>query len=265
MGYTKIIQSGDLIEKYEYERNPPVHLPRDNKRGRVAPFGYDQLTEEERADRLHKRRVSSVNRCRQSFFRLVRANLSKTPPIMLAFTMLDILDLRISYACFHAFGQRLRRAFGKDIAWIAVPEFQERGAVHFHVLMWNLPYEIAKTETEGSTRRIQNLWRAGYVDCIQTDGSPKLATYLAKYMSKAMSDSRLLGKKSYSASRNVLRPVSLNTPTTIDLACEVWGIDGSTQPIYEREYYTKWMGKCRHRNYSLQDMTETEERVTISP
>ncbi len=263
MGYTKVIQSGDLIERYDYELSPPVRVPKNPKRGRVAPFGYDQLTEEERADRILKRRVSSINRCRQSFFRLVRANLSKPPPVLLTLTMLDILDLRASYACFHKFGQRLRRIVGKDLAWIAVPEFQKRNAVHFHVLMWNFPYDLA--QTEGSTRRIQNLWRAGYVDCVQTDGSPKLATYLAKYMSKAMSDPRLLGKKSYSASRNVLRPVSFNTPATVDLACEAWGIDADTKPIYEKEYDTKWMGKCRHRNYSLENMTASEERDTMSP
>ncbi len=256
MGYTKIIQSGDLIEKYEYEKPPPERVPRKVKPGRIAPWS-DQLTEERRADCIHKRRISSINRCRQSFFRLVRANLHAGAPILLTLTMLDIVDLRTAYACYHEFGQRLRRIIGKNTSWIAVPEFQKRDAVHFHVLIWNLPHEYI--ETEPDTRRIQNLWRAGYVDLVQTDGSPKLATYLAKYMSKAMQDPRLLGQKAYSASRNILRPVSFNTQTSVNTACEVWGITDETKPEYDREFDTKWMGKCRYTSYSIQNIDNAKD------
>ncbi len=262
MGYTKIIQSGDLIEKYEYQFDLPKRVPKDPKRGRVASRD-DQLTEEGSADRLHKRRVSSINRCRQSFHRLVRANLSKTPPVLLTLTMLDVVDIDDAYDSYHEFGQRLRRIIGSGASWIAVPEFQTRGAVHFHVLMWDLPSEYATQER--NTRRIQNLWQAGYVDCISTDGSPKLATYLAKYMSKAMHDERLVGKRAYSASRNVMRPLSLTSPTTINHACEIWGIDESTKPTQEREYDAHFMGRCKYKTYSLHDLTETDDNASMQP
>lgn len=248
MKYRKLIQSGNLTELYEYEREPQRVVPRKNKRGRVAPWGTSQLTEAGLADWLQKRRVSSINRCRESFRRLVRANLSKPPPVLLTLTMLDIVDLRTAYRCYHEFGQRMRRTCGVGPSWIAVPEFQKRGAVHFHVLIWDLPYELI--ESEADTRRIQNLWRYGYVDLVPTDGSPKLSSYLAKYMSKAMQDSRLLGKKAYSASRNILRPVSLNTPTSVDFACADWGITPEKKPDIDREYETQWLGKCRYRAYT---------------
>lgn len=113
--------------------------------------------------------------------------------------------------------------------------------------MWDLPPEYAENETY--TRRIQNLWRYGYVDIVQTDGSPKLSSYLAKYMRKAMHDKRLMGKKAYSASRNILRPVSFNTQPAVDFACEAWGIGPDTKPNMEREYYTPYLGTCRYRAY----------------
>lgn len=250
MTYIKVIQSGDLIEKYEYEKSPPTPVSRKAKSGRIAKWS-DQLTEERRADWVHKRRASSINRCRQSFRRLVRANLYDGIPVLLTLTMLDIVDLRSAYRCYHEFGQRLRRFIGPGASWIAVPEFQKRDAVHFHVLMWGLPESYVADEPR--TRRIQNIWRYGYVDLVPTDGSPKLSTYLAKYMSKAMQDPRLLGEKAYSASRNILRPVSLNAQATIDYACEAWGID-TALPDHEKEYDTAWMGKCRYSTYTIQKL-----------
>jgi len=247
MGYSKAIFSGDLIEKYEYEYGPPVRNVKKPGRGKIAPRLVS--TQKEREANLERRRASSIIRSRQSFHRLVRTNLQKGKPYLLTLTMLQVVDLAAAYGIYHEFTQRFRRVIGKDSAWIAVPEFQKRGAVHFHILIWDLPYELGKTERD--TRRIQNLWREGYVDCIPTNGSPRLASYLGKYMSKAMQDPRLLGKRAYSATRNVLRPVSLNTKTSIDAASEAWGLTRDTLPTIKREYDAKWMGKCVYTAYSV--------------
>ena len=152
MGYTRLVQTGNVIEVFRYEREPALlGRPRKLRDGFKA----------RREGRVLRRRSDSVVRAQQSFWRIVRGNLSKGAPALLTLTMLDIVGLGDAYKCYTAFGQRIRRRFGESIAWIAVPEFQKRGAVHFHVLMWGLPDEYVATEIY--TRRVQNWWGYGYV------------------------------------------------------------------------------------------------------
>jgi len=238
MPYLKVIQSGTLIETYEYERPPsPARLVgRQPRRKRIIP---------------QERRPDAIIRCRNAFRRLVRANLTpESPPALLTLTLRDKeIDISDAYKLYTVFVQRFRRKYGKEVAMIGVPEFQKRGAVHFHILVFNLPYETYKNER--STRAIASLWGGGFVDIKRTDGSEKLASYLAKYMSKAMSDYRLIRKRAYSATRNVLRSVSFNTPFQTKLALELLELSPDSSPLQEREYATMWLGRCVYKQYQM--------------
>jgi len=236
--YEKIVQSGDLIEIYQYEKAP--NPPRIRKARRENWVGYPRYKS--------KRHIA---RAVFNFRRKARATLVRGIPHMLTLTMLDIVDIATGYKLFTEFGVRLRKVYGKEIIWIASPEFQKRGAVHFHALIWNLSHDIHITERD--TRAIQHLWGYGFADVIPTDGSPALSGYIAKYMSKAMHDDRLFGKKAYSCSRNVMSPVSFKTQTSVAFLKQEFSIDdpdNPLQPTSEREYTTKWLGKARYRAYT---------------
>lgn len=246
--YRKLIQSGNLVELYEYQREPSqlgvprASTARDRDFEQWRKTAFKRPPGEKRRDNLH--------RAKQSFRRLVQANLSKGNPWLLTLTMLDVVPYTDAMRCYTSFGQQLRRVFGTDVAWIAVAEFQKRGAVHYHALVWGLPYDVA--DLERSTRRIQNIWGYGYVDIVATDGSPKLATYLTKYLFKALQDDRLRGKRAYFASRNLMRPVSLNTPTAVDVACEATGIStGEATCVMEHTYGTEWLGRADYKAYYM--------------
>lgn len=235
MGYKKLLQTGYIVEVFEYQGTPAVLMPKRAHNPR-----------QER--RVRKRRPDHVASAAQSFRRLVRGNLSKGAPALLTLTMLDLVDVRIAYKCFTSFGSRVRRIFGEGIAWLAVPEFQARGAVHFHVLIWGLPDNIVKNER--NTRYIQNLWSYGYVDLIQTDGDEKLAYYLTKYLSKGMSDDRLIGVKAYSSTRNIMRTVSFNNQAQVDFIQEQM-IAVDNVHVFEKTYDTLWLGRCIYRRYKI--------------
>lgn len=234
-GYEKIVQSGDLLEFYQYQKRP--FPPRVRRKPRRRGDGPRLKTERH------------VKRAIFNFRRRVRATLYYGTPHLVTFTMWEIMDIGEAYGLFTQFGVRLREVFGSEIVWIAVPEFQKRGAVHFHALIWKLPYDIH--EKERSDRAIQHLWGQGFVDIVATDGSPKLSGYLAKYMSKAMHDERLFDKKAYSCSRNALSPVSFNTQTSIAILKEEFGIDidPNLRPTMEREYPSRWLGQVRYRAF----------------
>lgn len=252
MGYQKICRSGNFLEIYEYQKDLPVRKSR-KKTDRIKYRGSSS------------RRADNVARLKRDFTRLVRANLvGDTSPAFFTFTMVEVVRIELAYRFFTEFVQRFRRLYGKHTRYIAVPEFQERGAVHFHVLWWGLPKELIENETpkkqivEGvvsekrGDRAIQHVWGRGFVDCVSTDGSPKLAFYLAKYMQKTLQDDRLYRQKSYTCSRNVLRKVSFKTKTSAFHALEAWGVDlSTTEPLLEKRFDTYWLGKGRYRCYLL--------------
>lgn len=252
MGHTKAILSGDILEIYTYERSLPQ---RRTKRKKADRGGYPFASK--------KRRPDSINRLRANFLRLVRANLTrKQSPAFASFTMLQIVPYKRAVIHFTRFTQRLRARCGGDIAIIAVPEWQKRGAIHFHALIWGLPVdyvdnapandqtEITETDLKESVNRnLQHLWGWGYVDCISTDGSNKLAGYMAKYMLKGMHDERLRGKRAYHTSRNVLRPVS-SSLGTMALFLEHQEVIHNP-PLQVREYNAQFLGRAHYKKIRI--------------
>jgi len=242
MGYSKVIKSGSQVELWEFERD----LPRRNNHVRKTKRDLYDFA-------VNTRRRDNSARQKKAFVRLVRANLGGTrPPALVTLTMREIWPVAYSQSRFHVFTTKLRKRLGKTFRFIAVIEFQERGAVHFHALFWDLPQEII--ENERSTRYIANLWGEGFVDIKQTDGSVKLAGYLGKYMAKALSDNRLSGKRAYNASHNVQRPLSLKGGLFRTYSELLIGIELSTaEARHDRSFETQWLGECRYRLYELSE------------
>jgi len=241
MGYTKIIQSGSVLEIYQYEKDiVPKRKARKDKgfRRSIKPVA---------------RRADNVARLKRNFIRLTRSNLVGTEcPAFLTLTLVEVLRIELCYRLLTRFISRLRRLYGLGFRYIAVPEFQKRGAVHFHILIWGLPKEIILNER--FTRSIQRIWARGFVDCFLTDGHPKIASYVAKYMQKALFDDRLYHQKAYVCSRNVLRPLSFSSGVSLGFSNEIWGTDLSTAtPRREKVFDTQWLGKGRYRIFNLKN------------
>lgn len=231
-----MIQSGDFVELFEYEKEPVIRYSSRKKGKYTSAF-----------QNFSGRRQSTLFACKRAFIRIVWANLRRAnPPLFVTFTMFEVLPYKKCINAFTLFSKRLRSFFGSQFSYIVVPEFQKRGAVHFHMLLWDFPQDILKNER--NNRLLQVCWAYGFVDCIATDGSGKLAGYLAKYMSKAMQNDRLVGKKAYMCSRNVLRPVLLPFQSIAGYAKDIWNIELSTDtPLQERRFETRWLGKGRYR------------------
>jgi len=237
MGYTKIIRSGSFLEVYEYEKNLPIR-----RKSRAASRGP-------RYFKVRTRSADSLRRAKRNFRRLVQSNLvGDVPPALFTFTFLQVLSYPTSSRIFTEFIARLRRLSGRNFRYIAVPEFQERGAVHFHVLIWGF-YEEAKKES--TTRSFQALWSRGFVDGIVTDGHPKIAGYLTKYLSKSVFDVRLAGKKAYLSSHNILRPMSSASQNSFIKSIFANSLIPRSEPLQKKEFMTEWLGKCNYKSYKI--------------
>jgi len=234
--YTKIVQSGNLLEIYDYEKEPsPKRFGVRKKKRNIYKV---------------RRSARNIQRAKNNFRRMVRASLVRGAPHFATLTMASVETITTAYKYFSKFTTNLRFAYGVDVAWVAVPEFQKRGAVHFHALIWGIPDEVYLRER--STRDLQALWACGFCDFLASDGSPKISSYMAKYMSKTMSDDRLSGKKSYTASRNIVRSVLCNTPTQIAYIEEEYpqlrDVNKDVDKVeVDKVYSTQWLGRCHYR------------------
>jgi len=261
MGYTKIIRSGAIIEVYEYEKD--LRAPRHRSQPQNRREGIKLI---------RPRSQNSLRRARVAFRRLVQSNLvGDVPPALFTFTMYQVIPYAASSRIFTKFAARLRRVYGSEFRYIVVPEFQKRGAVHWHALFWGLPENLAckgHFERKGSykkfihecepgrqcerrTRHISRLWLRGFSDGLVTDGHPKLAGYLSKYLSKTMQDPRLRGKKAYYASHNFLRPMSSASSNEFIKSIYVNTVIPNIKPLQETEFMTEWLGKCNYKQYHL--------------
>lgn len=247
MGYNKVIKYGRFIEVYEYEKD--IQNCREKgrrlkvKAGRpsFSPSGAD--IEDKRG-----RREDNARRAGLAFARLVEANMAEPPsPVLITITYAEnITDIGLARRDFNAFARAVRAVCGSAVRYICVPEFQQRGAIHFHALFWGLPDSLVARERD--FRFFAGIWGKGFVDMIFTDGSVKIAWYLTKYMRKNFVDTRLLFKKAYLCSRNVLRPSVDKRPLMLFYKM---GDLSTAELLTEKFFDTQWMGKGRFSRYRL--------------
>lgn len=289
MPFIKLIQTGNILETYEYDFEPSIPRARSCA-DRIRDDLVRQYQSEQRVENVvprfkpSKKLNRSITRARKAFLRLVKANLYGDDfPCILTLTYAENMsDINRGYRDFTRFFNSLKKTL-PSLRFIGVPEFQKRGAVHFHVLVWGFPADFVCTgsyrfyrgptdlkakkhfvhdcleekQCERNTRYLAKRWGFGFLDITPTDGSPKIAGYLAKYMSKSMQDSRLVGKRAYTSSRNLLRPVSVSTysfPKAVDFILNDFGITdlSSALPLKTQTFQTQFMGKGVYKIFSRQ-------------
>ena len=197
------------------------------------------------------KRQDNARRASLAFRRLVACNLGgSAKPVLVTLTYRDnFTDLAGAYKHLTAFNQSLRRKW-KDIKYVCVPEFQKRGAVHFHALFWKIPEEVVLQERH--TRELARQWGKGFVYLKETDGDEKLSYYLTKYMAKAFTDPKLKNMKCYVASQNIERPkVFGGNDLDINFILEDYQVNDT--PEFDRTYHTEWMGQGRHRLFKIKE------------
>jgi hypothetical protein len=109
-------------------------------------------------------------------------------------TQENIIDLHIANQEFRLFIKRLTYKLGYKPRYVAVPEFQERGAVHYHIILFNLRYEDSDANT------IREIWRNGEqknIDIRLINRGNKAFKYIIKYISATYTDERFKNKKRY--------------------------------------------------------------------
>lgn len=196
--WRELVEYGKIFELYEFFK---VRITFKE----VLRFDYSRKDE-------GKRRISSVRRARQAVFRLVEANVREHGdyrPIFFTLTFKEnIENLRKANRFFKEFIRKLNRIVPSRIRYVIVPEFQDRGAIHYHGVFFNLPFIDIK--------KFEKLWGHGFIDIQVSRRIRSTGAYLAKYLTKEYFDERLYGEKAFFCSRGLIRPIHIYEDSEID-------------------------------------------------
>jgi len=177
----------------------------------------------------------SLKRTKDRIIRLINNNEDMRTFITLTFKD-NITDLFEANEIFKKFIKRLKWKFPK-LKYLAVPEFQKRGAVHYHLLI-NVDYI--------ENNKLAEIWGQGFVMINKVQHINNLGLYISKYICKDLFDIRYFGMRKILCSKNLEQPIILTglknvisffNPTKLKL-------------LFESNYSSDWLGRVNYRLYA---------------
>lgn len=278
MGYQKIVQFGNVTEIYSYDKEikprPPSRLKarllteklagRVHKtvptRNNVKKNRKDAIRKHAKEFGTYTRSEASIKRSRINFFRLCHHNNTSAQSIHFV-TLTFAYDLSYKTACRHVarFMERVSTAQPEiPVSYISVPELTEKNRYHFHLLIYNLSTRLAgepiktksknsaKITTERTTRNLQRLFQRGYLDIMPaTYTSRGIAGYMAKYMAKALGDTRYESTRGYNTSRNI-KKISSHGGNTLSIYSHELIPTDNIDNYQQSEYDVPYLGVCKY-------------------
>lgn len=240
----KIIVSGKIIEVFEYEKGylKGFELKEDNKvgKGRKRDLQSGNYTE-------HRQQV--LQRAKTNLRRIINANVGaygkENTCKFLTLTFADnVQDLKAANYEFKKFINRLNYNIFKSkkgiLKYSVVVEFQKRGAIHYHVILYNIPYVKAND--------LASIWGNGFIKINKIDNVDNIGAYVTKYMTKDSSDSRLHGEKSYFNSRNLFKPEEITDIEKVEHLAHALPLKNLK---YSSNFGNDYLGNITYSQYNL--------------
>lgn len=186
-GLKKYIITGHIVEVYEYK----YYIS--------GKGGFTGIKKGEGDIENRLKNYSNTNQKRRDMIRrLACCNFNNKYDKFLTLTFAENkTDIKKCNLLFKAFIRKLKNNYNDKLKYLAVIEFQKRGAVHYHVLL-SIPYIPQKL--------LQELWGNGFVFINAIEHVDNIGAYILKYITKDNKDKRLMGQKAYLTSRNLIKP-----------------------------------------------------------
>lgn len=248
MYHAKLIQCGDYIQLYLYDKPKFV----TNKRNK--DFSDDKLKNKLKINKMFESfekkqknnltnlkkeiKLRNIIRSKLACQRIAKANFSKWHTFITLTFAENQQDIKKANRKFHNFVRQVQRK-KKDFSYIAIPEFQKRGAIHYHLLT-NISINdtslIFEQEDNPKFKHIK-YWNEGFTSVeIMTGDIRKIVGYISKYMTKDI-DNRLFGFRRFLYSQNLVTPKEnyINFDNKIELSFYTKKIQ-DTELVYQSEY-----------------------------
>lgn len=198
----KVIISGNIVEIYTYEKGYMKGGDGNNPNGRTG--GSESLSDEEKKENREK----VLSRARKTVRRLINANAgqygSEFTSKFLTLTFSDhVTEIPEANHQLKLFIKRLNwdifSSRKGNVKYIAVPEFTKKGRIHYHIILFNVPYV--------KSTLLEKIWSNGFIKINKITHVDNLGAYVCKYMTKDVQG--LQGYKSYLPSQGLFKPTEI--------------------------------------------------------
>lgn len=186
---------------------------------------------------IKERSERSLRRTRKRIQDLLNANLDEKSYFLTLTFKENIQDYKKANARFNYF----IRQKNKDIKYLVVKEHQKRGAIHFHLIVFDIePKDLAELLLS---------WNYGFKHYkhIKNKYSYSIANYLTNYMTKEKNQLVDANKKVFSNSRNLKRPLIISNDIITKILLKYkYNVDLKAYDWSQHDYIIE-----RKQNYDL--------------
>ncbi|MGL9969950.1 rolling circle replication-associated protein [Enterococcus sp. DIV1420a] len=269
----KIIETPTYIEIYDYET---IITPKQkNKKSEINPERKQQLSwlyDNELIDKRKKfeelsaeKQYDSLKR-KQQYYKNMRFNIArivdtnfdnKTKFLTLTFKE-NIQEIDYANNEFKKFIKRLNYELyhtkKAKIKYLATWEKQTRGAIHYHIILFDFPYV--------SVNRLIKIWGHGSfkINKIDVDSIENRGRYVSKYFDKDL-DLKEHKKKAFFKSRNLRLPKVTHKLVESPFDSTSQNVLYTSEYIVRRPFFYSALNECKHSEM-IMDFKESTVRYT---
>lgn len=201
----KIVRCGDFLQVYYYE-NKKTKSVKNTDDIKINSLNINELKNTSNSSKEIENR--SIIRTKLNCQRIAKANSKEWKSFITLTYSENMQNIEIAKIDLTNFIRNIKKV-RKDFKYIAIPEFQKRGAIHFHLLT-NLNLQddyIIKPQKSNPKYYDIKYWCKGFTSIEFIEGDiKKIVGYISKYMTKDC-DSRLFGVRRFTCSQNLIKPI----------------------------------------------------------
>lgn len=225
----KMVISGKFIDIYKYDRLVVTGFNRDI-----------DLNKKSGGKLSNQKSQSSIHRTKKNIKNITNSNPQLTKFLTLTFKK-NVEDINFANYEFMQFVKRMKFKY-PDFQYLAVIEFQKRGAVHYHIIC-NLPYVNKKL--------IAKKWRHGFIKIKRINRINNMGGYISKYVSKDSDNMKLFNKKKFFHSKDLYMPLEIINEWQFNNYYNNFDIENRV-PIFEKTIKSEYRGKIKIKQYMIE-------------
>lgn len=237
-GYTKKLTiCGNVLEYSDYEI--PVLLG-----GRVCTNGgrHNECTD---VVEKQRHRETAISRQRKRIRQLVNTNMTERSSFLTLTFSENLLDETKAKREMAKFFMRLKYHYpAVKHDYLAVWERQKRGAVHFHIILFDVP--------KIPLRALNKIWGHGYVKINKINNVDNVGAYVCKYLSKDLDLDEKKSSRRYTTSRGLKEPqIICNTNSVLDRKIDEIVTSNSAYITYETVIQTEYYDQINYKQFII--------------
>jgi rep protein len=196
---TEYIFNIDALTAYDFKR-------RTGRKRR----DFEELSSIEKAESVQRRKAYYKDK-RFDIKRLIDCNFDDKSTFLTLTFKENLQDIETANREFTLFIKRLKRYLkNQELKYIATWELQARGAIHYHLVLFSVPYI--------DNKKLAELWGNGFIKLNKIKETVKteaVGVYITKYFVKDL-EKKANQKKAYFSSRNLIKPKEIKKKLDFD-------------------------------------------------